>query len=100
MNPADYIPPPTIRPREQAGPWLDRAVCRGIDPDLFFPQRGEPTDPAKAVCAGCPVAAECLEYALVNGERFGVWGGLSERERRAIRYARNRAARAAEGKAA
>ena len=63
-------------------------ACRGADPDLFFPDRGESLEPAKAVCAGCVVREECLEHALRVGERFGVWGGTSERERRRIRRQR------------
>ena len=93
MTPERYVPPPVIRQRVQAGAWLTRAACRGMDPELFFPERGEPTEPAKAVCAGCPVRGECLDYALTNVERFGIWGGLSERERRAIRRRQVRARR-------
>jgi WhiB family transcriptional regulator, redox-sensing transcriptional regulator len=68
--------------------WHTLAACRGIDPDLFFPDRGDPTQHAKAVCGGCAVRPECLEFSLVNSERFGIWGGLSERERRALRRQR------------
>ena len=68
--------------------WMEEARCRGLDPDLFFPERGASTREAKGVCAGCGVRAECLEYALANGEKFGVWGGASERERRRIRRKR------------
>lgn len=71
-----------------AASWRDHAACRGVDPDLFFPGRGEATAPAKAVCATCPVRAECLNYAMANGEKFGIWGGLSERERRRLRSKR------------
>ena len=73
--------------------WADRANCAGCDPDLFFPDRGASLAEAKAVCAGCVVRDECLEYALAAGERFGVWGGLSERERRRIRVERQREGR-------
>ena len=59
-----------------------------MDPDLFFPERGASTREAKAVCRACVVQNECLEYALVNGEKFGIWGGLSERERRRLRRQR------------
>lgn len=62
--------------------------CRGVNPDLFYPERGESTKEAKAVCAGCPVRIDCLEYAIAHNERFGIWGGKSERERRAIRKQR------------
>jgi WhiB family redox-sensing transcriptional regulator len=68
--------------------WQSRANCMGVDPDLFFPERGASTREAKEVCRGCVVREDCLEYALANGEKFGIWGGLSERERRRIRRAR------------
>lgn len=73
--------------------WQAAANCRGVDPELFFPQRGESTREAKQVCAGCTVRADCLDYAIANGEKFGIWGGRSERERRRIRVARRQAAR-------
>ena len=66
------------------GDWHDRARCAETDPEMFFPEKGESTGPAKRVCAGCEVWAECLQDALDRGERFGVWGGLSERERRVL----------------
>ncbi len=72
--------------------FMDLGSCRGVDPEIFFPDRGESLAPAKAVCAECIVNDECLEFALANGERFGVWGGTSERERRRIRRARRVAA--------
>ncbi len=62
--------------------WQDRALCAQTDPEAFFPEKGGSTREAKRVCRGCEVRAECLEYALGNDERFGIWGGLSERERR------------------
>jgi WhiB family redox-sensing transcriptional regulator len=68
--------------------WHDQANCLGVDPDLFFPERGASTREAKEVCRGCVVREECLEYALSNGEKFGIWGGMSERERRRLRRAR------------
>jgi WhiB family redox-sensing transcriptional regulator len=64
------------------------ANCNGVDPDLFFPDRGESTREAKAVCAECAVREQCREYALVTVQKFGIWGGLSERERRRIRARR------------
>lgn len=75
--------------------WQDLANCLGVDPDLFFPERGASTKEAKEVCRGCVVREDCLEYALANGEKFGIWGGLSERERRRIRRQRALARRAA-----
>jgi WhiB family redox-sensing transcriptional regulator len=73
--------------------WQDYANCLGVDPDLFFPERGASTREAKEVCRGCVVRVDRLEYALANGEKFGIWGGLSERERRRIRRSRAQAAR-------
>jgi WhiB family transcriptional regulator, redox-sensing transcriptional regulator len=68
--------------------WQSRANCMGVDPELFFPERGSSTREAKEVCRGCVVREDCLEYALANGEKFGIWGGMSERERRRVRRMR------------
>ena len=68
--------------------WQDLANCRGADPDLFFPERGASTRTAKGICRECSVRNECLEFAIVSSEKFGIWGGLSERERRKIRRQR------------
>ncbi|MGW0036541.1 WhiB family transcriptional regulator [Gordonia sp. NPDC003376] len=65
--------------------WQDRALCAQTDPEAFFPEKGGSTREAKRICSGCEVKAECLEYALANDERFGIWGGLSERERRRLK---------------
>ncbi len=65
--------------------WQDRALCAQTDPEAFFPEKGGSTREAKRICHGCEVKAECLEYALGNDERFGIWGGLSERERRRLK---------------
>ena len=77
--------------------WQESSNCLGVDPDLFFPERGASTREAKDVCRGCVVREDCLEFALQNGEKFGIWGGMSERERRRIRRHRalERAAAAA-----
>lgn len=73
--------------------WKRDAACRGCDPDLFYPHRGQDVRAAKALCRGCPVRFECLEASLDGeGERFGIWGGLSEKERRRIRRMRRKAA--------
>jgi len=80
--------------------WQLQANCLGVDPDLFFPERGASTKEAKAVCRGCVVREDCLEYALANGEKFGIWGGLSERERRKIRRQRALARAAAASQSA
>lgn len=68
--------------------WQEQAACRSAVGVNFFPERGQTTKEAKAVCAACPVRAECLDYALANREKFGVWGGLSERQRRRVRQER------------
>ncbi|OKL50214.1 WhiB family transcriptional regulator [Boudabousia marimammalium] len=67
--------------------WQEQALCAQTDPEAFFPEKGGSTREAKGVCAMCEVRQECLEYALANDERFGIWGGLSERERRKLKKA-------------
>jgi WhiB family redox-sensing transcriptional regulator len=83
---------PTVWP--EAAPvtdeeWRLDALCAETDPEAFFPEKGGSTRDAKRVCSGCPVRTQCLEFALSNDERFGIWGGLSERERRRVRMQRN-----------
>ena len=78
--------------------WRHRAVCRDEDPELFFPIGNTgpallQIEQAKAVCRRCPVIQECLTWALESGQDAGVWGGLSEDERRALKR-RNARARA------
>lgn len=65
--------------------WQERALCAQTDPEAFFPEKGGSTREAKRICSVCEVRAECLEYALAQDERFGIWGGLSERERRKLK---------------
>ena len=65
--------------------WQERALCAQTDPEAFFPEKGGSTREAKRICLGCDVKDECLDYALANDERFGIWGGLSERERRRLK---------------
>jgi WhiB family redox-sensing transcriptional regulator len=65
--------------------WQERALCSQTDPEAFFPEKGGSTREAKRICGRCDVKAECLEYALGHDERFGIWGGLSERERRKLK---------------
>ena len=72
--------------------WQDLANCRGADPDLFFPERGASTRQAKGICRECVVREDCLEFAITSSEKFGIWGGMSERERRKIRRERQIAA--------
>lgn len=78
-----------VSPKPAPGEWAELANCLGLAPDLFFPARGQDITSAKAVCRDCVVRDDCLAYALTSPtERFGVWGGLSERERRRVRHAR------------
>ena len=65
--------------------WQERALCAQTDPEAFFPEKGGSTREAKRICLGCDVKDACLEYALAKDERFGIWGGLSERERRRLK---------------
>ena len=67
--------------------WQEQANCLGVDPDLFFPERGASTKEAKAVCRGCEVRVECLEYALSHRSTSGIWGGRTERARRPLQSA-------------
>ena len=66
-------------------PWADKAACAGTDPEAFFPDRGGNPHPAKKVCRDCPVRQQCLDYALKHAENWGIWGGLTDNERRSIR---------------
>lgn len=65
--------------------WQENALCAQTDPEAFFPEKGGSTREAKRICMGCEVRDKCLESALANDERFGIWGGLSERERRRLK---------------
>ncbi|ORU97567.1 WhiB [Mycobacterium bohemicum] len=80
--PVEFEPEPLPLPADQ---WQDRALCAQTDPEAFFPEKGGSTREAKKICLGCEVRHECLEYALEHDERFGIWGGLSERERRRLK---------------
>jgi len=72
-------------PARFAARWRELAACRGTDLGLFFPEGGESAGPARQVCAACPVRQPCLDYAITNRITHGIWGGLTERERRALR---------------
>ena len=74
-----------LRDDDQQLSWQSDSLCAQTDPEAFFPEKGGSTRDAKKICASCEVKAQCLEYALENDERFGIWGGLSERERRKLR---------------
>lgn len=71
--------------------WQDHAACLGCDPDVFFPEAGEDSAAAKAVCAGCRVREECLEWAIATGQEYGVWGGMLQTPRRKLIKARAQA---------
>lgn len=89
----DQQPRPFLDGLTDAQPWRRDALCGQTDPEAFFPEKGGSTREAKAVCNGqtarglgpCPVRAQCLQHAVDNDERFGIWGGLSERERRKLK---------------
>lgn len=68
--------------------WQARAACRGVGPATFFVERGQSVAEAHALCGRCPVTAECLEFAVANNEKFGIWGDVSERQRRRLRMRR------------
>jgi len=72
-------------PEDNPLAWQTDSLCAQTDPEAFFPEKGGSTREAKKICGSCEVRANCLEYALENDERFGIWGGLSERERRKLR---------------
>jgi WhiB family redox-sensing transcriptional regulator len=72
--------------------WHQQAACRGLDPQMFYPEVDEEADAAKAVCEVCPVRQACLEHALAKREKEGVWGGATERERRRIIRQRRKSA--------
>ncbi|MFE5628443.1 WhiB family transcriptional regulator [Streptomyces sp. NPDC056543] len=64
---------------------VEQGLCAQSDPEVFFPERGTSAREGKLVCLACEVRTECLEYALDNGEQFGIWGGLTEKERARLR---------------
>lgn len=68
-------------------PWTERALCREVDPEFFFPEKGGSAAAGKRICGGCEVRAECLEFAFATRQPFGIWGGLTERERYRARRA-------------
>jgi WhiB family redox-sensing transcriptional regulator len=72
-------------PSVPQGDWIADALCAQVDGELFFPEKGGDVRAAKAVCGNCPVTAPCLDWALTTGQRNGVYGGLSDRERLALR---------------
>lgn len=94
LGPTDLLHQiPGTRGSYDVNDWRKRAVCRGLDPEMFHPAQGAvvQAQAARAVCRTCPVADECLESALVNGEHIGIWGGTTEKERIRIRRQRRAA---------
>jgi WhiB family redox-sensing transcriptional regulator len=87
MTPGIGEQPPSLEDLAHRPAWMKRGACRGEDPALFFPSLGSNTAKARAICAICPVREQCLAYALADPESAGVWGGISERERRKMRSA-------------
>jgi WhiB family transcriptional regulator, redox-sensing transcriptional regulator len=77
------LPHPVLNEANQD--WKDLGRCAEVDGDIFFPAKGESNLEAKLVCRMCEVRARCLDYALDNDETFGIWGGMSERQRRKVR---------------
>jgi WhiB family redox-sensing transcriptional regulator len=71
-------------PISEERPWVVFGACRHVDPDLFFSTDPGETEHALSICASCPVRVECLDYALEAGERFGIWGGLTEKRRKTV----------------
>ena len=93
MSPKRELSPDSYFRRRAPKPWATDAACAGADPALFYPTEhagASEIRAAKRVCAGCPVRVECLHYAIDNGEAYGIWGGMTLKERR--RYARKRGA--------
>lgn len=78
------------QPQPFAEDWYSRALCPETDPEAFYPEKGGSTAEAKKICRGCPVKDQCLQWALDHDERFGVWGGLSDRERRRLKRSADR----------
>jgi WhiB family redox-sensing transcriptional regulator len=83
---------PTLGLPLDPAPWMKHGHCAETDPEAFFPELGERSEPAKRICEGCPVINLCREYALDNDIRFGVWGGWSEKQRIAERRRRKQVA--------
>lgn len=82
-------PAPLFETIPAPGPWISRAACANEPTDLFFPENGEGTELAKAICGGCPVRGECIGYAVAIPSLDGIWGGLTRQERSRLRQSRN-----------
>ena len=102
MNVRRNIEPRVFEVRQMEAPpnadpdwWEAYGRCREVDADTFYPENGQSADGAKRICQGCPVRDACLDWALDVGERWGVWGGKSERQRKILAKQRGRAVEAA-----
>ena len=73
------------RTLEHDNSWADMGSCTSADPDLFFPPSGVDTAYARSICRSCPVRRECLDFALASGQKHGIWGGMTESQRRRLR---------------
>jgi WhiB family redox-sensing transcriptional regulator len=71
--------------RDVPGEWSSQSACQYTDPEVFFPEKGKNANQAKQICRRCPVKGECLEFAVQTCQEHGIWGGLSEPERRELR---------------
>jgi WhiB family transcriptional regulator, redox-sensing transcriptional regulator len=89
LRPSCAHPAPVFETIPAPGPWIGRAACANEPTDLFFPEDGEGTELAKAICGGCPVRAECIGYAVAIPSLDGIWGGLTRQERFRLRQSRN-----------
>ncbi|GAA4626779.1 hypothetical protein GCM10023196_036410 [Actinoallomurus vinaceus] len=85
---SDATPPVLLTLPTEEWDWKKRGVCASVDPELWFPERGQPGNQAKRICRDCPVRDECLTHALDEREPYGIWGGLSTRERKELLKAR------------
>ncbi len=83
-DPNTHVPPGVVEFHAPGLAWHRDALCAETDPEIFFPEQGGSVSEGKAICAECTVRAECLDYALETGQRFGTWGGVSERQRRRL----------------
>ena len=81
----DKLPPMFMPLPGEDMSWQERALCAQTDPEAFFPEKGGQTRDPKRVCLTCDVRDECLKFALDHDERWGIWGGLTERERRKLK---------------
>jgi WhiB family redox-sensing transcriptional regulator len=70
--------------------WQEEGLCRQVDPELFYPEKGQSSASAKLICSRCPVKDECLRFALDRDEPFGIWGGTSEQDRRKMKGKQSR----------